>query len=105
MKCIKLILAQPSNGNNNGKPVNPVSQCIDGYQYFSIPNSCYKYVDTSLSFKDAEKYCKNQSGQLVSIHSLEEDEIVTTMYYQHNTAWGVMWIGLNDFTGDEEWAL
>ncbi|KAI3389076.1 hypothetical protein SNEBB_006246 [Seison nebaliae] len=61
-----------------------------------INGTCYTFVfNTLLGWKDASKYCrKNFQGELASIHSYEENSILTfiAMEYRNST---YLWIGLN----------
>lgn len=54
--------------------------CRQEYQYFDKWNSCYKYVTAQQAYNLAEQNCINEGGNLVSIHSPEENEFVDSRF-------------------------
>ena len=46
------------------------------YSGLSFNNPVFKAVNDSMTLPDAESYCVNEGGHLVSIHSQEENEFV-----------------------------
>ena len=75
-----------------------LSACIPGWTRFG--DHCYLYVDSELKFGDAEAYCQrfsdaNRMGHLVSVHSAQEMEFVTTLI-RASGGKGNFWIGLTD---------
>ncbi|XP_038144842.1 ladderlectin-like [Cyprinodon tularosa] len=68
--------------------------------WYSFDNNCYKYVATLMTWADAEKYCNTQGANLVSIHSLKEENFVKDLITNFDPAEGVNWIGLSDAQQD-----
>lgn len=68
--------------------------------WFSYNGRCYKYVATLMTWADAEQHCVSQGANLVSIHSLEEENFVKTLIRNFDPAQGTNWIGLSDAQKD-----
>uniref|UniRef100_A0A4W6EUK8 C-type lectin domain-containing protein n=1 Tax=Lates calcarifer TaxID=8187 RepID=A0A4W6EUK8_LATCA len=64
--------------------------------WFSFNGRCYKYVSTRLTWADAELYCVSQRANLVSIHSLQEQNFVKNLIKNFDHTEGRTWIGLSD---------
>ncbi|XP_039671503.1 ladderlectin-like [Perca fluviatilis] len=71
--------------------------------WFSFNGRCYKYVATHLTWADAELHCVSQGGNLVSIHSLEEENFVKSLIRNFDHAQGATWIGLSDTQKEGIW--
>ncbi|XP_018523555.1 lactose-binding lectin l-2-like [Lates calcarifer] len=71
--------------------------------WFSFNGRCYKYVSTPMTWADAELYCVSQRANLVSIHSLEEQNFVKTLIKTFDTAEKQTWIGLSDIHKEGTW--
>ena len=71
--------------------------------WFSFNNRCYKYVSTKMSWADAELHCVSQGANLVSIHSLDEQNFVQTLIEKFDHANGRIWIGLSDLQEEGSW--
>uniref|UniRef100_A0A4W5JRM2 Neurocan b n=1 Tax=Hucho hucho TaxID=62062 RepID=A0A4W5JRM2_9TELE len=56
---------------------------------------CYRYFSRRHTWEDAEKDCREHSGHLASIHTLQEQDFINSGH--DNT-----WIGLNDRTVEED---
>nr|QNH72434.1 toxin candidate TRINITY_DN14951_c0_g1_i1.p1 [Pachycerianthus borealis] len=65
-----------------------IEECETGWSIFE--GNCYKKETECTTFADAEQSCVDQGGHLTSIHSVEENDFVTTLV--SDTAW----IGFND---------
>ncbi|XP_007547864.1 ladderlectin-like [Poecilia formosa] len=68
--------------------------------WFGFNGRCYKYVATLMTWADAEQHCVNQGANLVSIHSLEEENFVKLLIRNFDPAEGFNWIGLSDTEKD-----
>uniref|UniRef100_A0A3B5MYJ0 C-type lectin domain-containing protein n=2 Tax=Xiphophorus couchianus TaxID=32473 RepID=A0A3B5MYJ0_9TELE len=68
--------------------------------WFIFNGRCYKYVATLMTWADAEQHCVTQGANLVSIHSLEEENFVKLLIKNFDPAQGVNWIGLSDAQKD-----
>uniref|UniRef100_A0A3B3Y9F3 C-type lectin domain-containing protein n=1 Tax=Poecilia mexicana TaxID=48701 RepID=A0A3B3Y9F3_9TELE len=64
--------------------------------WFGFNGRCYKYVSTLMTWADAEQHCVNQGANLVSIHSLAEENFVKLLIRNFDHADGTTWIGLSD---------
>ncbi|XP_053302118.1 lactose-binding lectin l-2 [Pleuronectes platessa] len=71
--------------------------------WFSFNNRCYKYVATEQSWADAEFHCVSQGTNLVSIHSLEEENFITALIKNFDLNEGITWNGLNDLYKEGSW--
>ncbi|XP_031698123.1 lactose-binding lectin l-2-like [Anarrhichthys ocellatus] len=63
----------------------------------------YKYVATDLTWADAEIHCVGEGANLVSIHSLEEQNLVKFLIKNFDPAEGQTWIGLSDIHKEGAW--
>ncbi|XP_036001759.1 ladderlectin-like [Fundulus heteroclitus] len=68
--------------------------------WYSFDGRCYKYVATLMTWGDAEQHCVSQGANLVSIHSLEEENFVKMLISNFDPAQGPNWIGLSDAQKD-----
>ncbi|KAK7105213.1 snaclec coagulation factor IX-binding protein subunit A-like [Littorina saxatilis] len=69
--------------------------CPDGY--ILNDESCYRLEESSKTFTEALDTCRREGGQLVTIDSSEENDVVTELLLdarQPSTEWA--WIGLTD---------
>ncbi|CAB1441699.1 unnamed protein product [Pleuronectes platessa] len=64
--------------------------------WFSFNNRCYKYVSRELTWANAELNCLSQGANLVSIHSLEEQNFIKVLIKSFDVVGRRTWIGLND---------
>ncbi|XP_075962148.1 ladderlectin-like [Anarhichas minor] len=71
--------------------------------WYSFNNRCYKYVATDMTWADAEIHCVSQGANLVSIHSLEEQNFVKFLIKNFDLAEARTWIGLSDTQKEGAW--
>ncbi|XP_070778015.1 lactose-binding lectin l-2-like [Enoplosus armatus] len=71
--------------------------------WYNFNGSCYKYVGTHMTWADAELHCVSQRANLVSIHSLEEQNFVKFLIENFDPAQGSTWIGLSDIHKEGRW--
>ncbi|XP_033987067.1 ladderlectin-like [Trematomus bernacchii] len=71
--------------------------------WFSFNGRCYKYFNTETTWADAELYCVSQGGNLVSIHSREEEDFVKFLIKSSDSNEGATWIGLYDLAKEGRW--
>ncbi|XP_022602665.1 lactose-binding lectin l-2-like [Seriola dumerili] len=71
--------------------------------WFSFSGRCYKYVATHLTWADAELHCVSEGANLVSIHSLEEEDFVKSLIMNFDHAEGYTWLGLSDKQKEGGW--
>ncbi|XP_026204869.1 lactose-binding lectin l-2-like [Anabas testudineus] len=71
--------------------------------WYSFEGRCYKYVSTRTTWAEAELYCVSQRANLVSIHSLEEENFVKSLIMNFDLAQGDTWIGLSDIHKEGSW--
>uniref|UniRef100_A0A4W6DNQ5 C-type lectin domain-containing protein n=1 Tax=Lates calcarifer TaxID=8187 RepID=A0A4W6DNQ5_LATCA len=71
--------------------------------WFSFNGRCYKYVSTRLTWADAELQCQSERANLVSIHSLQEQNFVKDLIKNFDNAEGRTWIGLSDIHKENRW--
>ncbi|XP_040909696.1 C-type mannose receptor 2-like [Toxotes jaculatrix] len=71
--------------------------------WFSFNGRCYKYIATRMSWADAELHCVSERANLVSIHSLDEQNFVKSLIKSFDPAQGFTWIGLSDTQKEGRW--
>ncbi|XP_026204915.1 lactose-binding lectin l-2-like [Anabas testudineus] len=71
--------------------------------WYSFEGRCYKYIATRITWAEAELYCVSQRANLVSIHSLEEENFVKSLIMNFDHAQGRTWIGLSDIHREGSW--
>ncbi|XP_067467958.1 lactose-binding lectin l-2-like [Thunnus thynnus] len=71
--------------------------------WYSFNGRCYKYVATHMTWADAELHCVSEKANLVSIHSLEEQNFVKSLIKNFDHAEGFTWIGLSDTQKEGGW--
>nr|BAF34211.1 serum lectin isoform 4 [Verasper variegatus] len=71
--------------------------------WFSFNNRCYKYVATQMNWADAELHCVSEGANLVSIHSLDEENFVKDLIKSTDQTEGRTWIGLIDIHKEGSW--
>ncbi|XP_053302130.1 lactose-binding lectin l-2 [Pleuronectes platessa] len=71
--------------------------------WFKFNNRYYKYVSIHMNWTDAELYCVSQGANLVSIHSLDEQNFIKTLIKNFDHAEGRTWIGLSDLHKEGSW--
>ncbi|XP_060949125.1 lactose-binding lectin l-2-like [Limanda limanda] len=71
--------------------------------WFSFNSRCYKYVATQMTWADAEFHCVSQGANLVSIHSLDEENFVKALIKNFDHAEGFTWNGLSDVHKEGSW--
>ncbi|KAM3596019.1 uncharacterized protein V6R79_007050 [Siganus canaliculatus] len=71
--------------------------------WFGFNGRCYSYVARHLTWADAERNCVSQGGNLVSIHSLEEQNFVTNLIKNFDSTQSWTWIGLSDLHRESRW--
>ncbi|XP_059205971.1 lactose-binding lectin l-2-like [Centropristis striata] len=71
--------------------------------WYSFNGRCYKYVATQMSWADAELHCVSQRANLVSLHSLDEQNFVKSLIKNFDHAEGMTWIGLSDVHKEGSW--
>lgn len=63
----------------------------------------YERYDYIMSWEDAEKFCESRGGHLVSITSLEEQELLANFGFLDNTRRGQYFIGATDRNEEGNW--
>ncbi|XP_072226477.1 galactose-specific lectin nattectin-like [Leuresthes tenuis] len=71
--------------------------------WYSFNGRCYKYVASHMTWGEAELHCVSEETNLVSIHSLEEHNFVTSLIKNIDPTQGFTWIGLTDVHKEGGW--
>lgn len=71
--------------------------------WYTFNGRCYKYISTHSTWADAELHCVSEGVNLVSIHSLEEDNFVKILIKNFDHTEGHTWIGLSDIHKEGRW--
>ena len=76
-----------------------IQPCPDDYIFNRNFNKCYKGYSERLSWSSAQSVCHDYGGQLVTIHSNEENNFVYSIASKSTSSW----IGLSDFSHESTW--
>jgi len=70
-------------------------ESYDQWEWSHFNGNCYKFVNSSVRFNDAQSYCSNvdNNGDLASIHSREENDFIGKLIKNSGTASEYIWIG------------
>ncbi|KAG7241342.1 hypothetical protein INR49_025727, partial [Caranx melampygus] len=79
----------------------PQLSCPPGWYKFH--GRYYKYIPAHQTWADAELHCVSEGGNLVSIHSEDEDSFVQSFIKYFDPAQGYTWIGLSDTQKEGSW--
>uniref|UniRef100_A0A3Q1GG68 Galactose-specific lectin nattectin-like n=2 Tax=Acanthochromis polyacanthus TaxID=80966 RepID=A0A3Q1GG68_9TELE len=71
--------------------------------WFSFNGRCYKYMATPMTWARAELFCVSQGANLVSIHSIKEQNFVNSLIRNFDSAQTWTWIGLSDVHLEGRW--
>jgi len=71
-------------------------ECPNGWLRFG--QNCYKSVSQSVSWSDAESSCNDEGGNLASVHSVEENQFISTISGPNT------WLGGSDAAAEGEWS-
>ncbi|XP_073318885.1 ladderlectin-like [Pagrus major] len=71
--------------------------------WYGFNGRCYKYAAAHLTWADAELYCVSEGANLVSIHSLEEQNFIKALIKNFDHTEGFTWIGLSDTQKEGGW--
>lgn len=71
--------------------------------WFSFNGRCYKYISTRATWADAELYCVSVGANLVSIHSVDEENFIKRLIGNFDHTYGLTWIGLSDLHKEGRW--
>ena len=72
-----------------------------GHEWFTFRKFCYRWFGSTMTWETARSMCQHHHGDLASIHTLEENEIVNLVARTK-----AVWIGLrfNEKTEQYEWS-
>lgn len=102
---ISLLLMAVSLGLTSSSGLNKVKLVRGNCPmfWFSYKGGCYKYVASRMTWADAELHCVSLKANLVSIHSLEENNFVVNLINNFDPARHYTWIGLSDHHKEARW--
>ncbi|KAK7933327.1 hypothetical protein WMY93_004223 [Mugilogobius chulae] len=75
--------------------------CPEGWTRFG--SRCFKYIQETKTWIDAEKSCQTLGANLASIHSAEEDDFILDMIQKATGARNRTWIGGSDAAKEGTW--
>ncbi|XP_063953416.1 macrophage mannose receptor 1-like isoform X1 [Lytechinus pictus] len=78
-----------------------IVKCDEGNGWISAADRCYKFYDTPSTWQDAQNYCQDIDGHLISVNSEAEQAVVST---QANFGGSTLWIGLRMDSGTYGWS-
>ncbi|XP_070815514.1 type-2 ice-structuring protein-like [Chaetodon trifascialis] len=79
---------------------NPTN-CPSGWK--PSDGRCFNYVPTTMSWAHAEKHCLNLGGNLASVHSFQEYNVIQSMILDETQEYPNTWLGGNDATQEGVW--
>ncbi|KAK0148458.1 Galactose-specific lectin nattectin [Merluccius polli] len=71
--------------------------------WFNHDGHFYKYVDTGMTWADAELHCLSLGANLVSIHNEDENNFVVKLIENFDPTNGKHWIGFSDTHKEGSW--
>uniref|UniRef100_A0A3B3XW65 C-type lectin domain-containing protein n=1 Tax=Poecilia mexicana TaxID=48701 RepID=A0A3B3XW65_9TELE len=71
--------------------------------WFSFQGRCYKYFGSRVTWGEAELHCVSEGANLVSIHSLNEQNFVNLLIKNFDPTRSLTWIGLTDMHKEGGW--
>ena len=80
-------------------PCLSFGNCDDGW--VSYGSSCYLFADINVHFTEAEHYCRQHGGHLVTVESSTENNFLAT--FAHRLSGDNYWLGLTDETAEGVW--
>ncbi|XP_074518386.1 ladderlectin-like [Halichoeres trimaculatus] len=81
--------------------INRFASCPAGW--IGCSGRCFLYVDTPKSWADAEKHCLSQGGNLASVHSHVEHDIIQGMLLRATNSHPLAWLGGSDAAQEGTW--
>ncbi|KAK7933324.1 hypothetical protein WMY93_004220 [Mugilogobius chulae] len=88
------LMTRPSPGNLE-------TSCADDWTRFG--SRCFKYIQETKTWIDAEKSCQTLGANLASIHSAEENDFILDMIQKETGARTRTWIGGSDAAKEGIW--
>ncbi|XP_053272230.1 ladderlectin [Pleuronectes platessa] len=94
--CVNVITGVETPGTQTGPGVEPGEcgswfSCPPGWSHFT--ERCFKFIDTSKMWVEAEIYCQFEGANLASIHSHEENTFVMSLTRGRTHEFPPTWIG------------
>ena len=71
-------------------------KCDEANGWISASSACYKFYSADYTWTDANNYCSNIGAELISVQSIEEQDVVTLQASTYNAD---IWIGATDLVG------
>ena len=57
--------------------------CEESWTHFHGTAHCYRYFDSSKTWEEAESHCQSLGADLLSIHSLNENDFIKSLVGQN----------------------
>jgi len=109
--CLELYTSKYSNEWNDVscsrkmkfvcKSSRVVSGCPVGWTVLN--SNCYKFFNTMSTWEDAENHCHTEGGHLASVHSKEENDLVSGLYETAGFSSTVIFLGATDVVTEGAW--
>ncbi|XP_039677218.1 ladderlectin-like [Perca fluviatilis] len=77
------------------------SSCPSGWTGYN--GRCFLYVPTAMTWADAEKNCLYHGGNLASVHSFEEHQVIQSMILRKTHTYSVKLLGGSDAQQEGSW--
>ncbi|XP_067436257.1 ladderlectin-like isoform X2 [Thunnus thynnus] len=101
MMALTTAVALPETDPEKSDKVRISTVCPSGWTGFS--GRCFLYVQTPLSWADAEKNCLSRGGNLASVHNIDEYNIIQSMILRITHTYPVAWLGGSDAEQQGTW--
>ncbi|XP_041636063.1 ladderlectin-like [Cheilinus undulatus] len=75
--------------------------CQSGWTRFN--ERCFLYVDTTMTWADAERNCQSRGGNLASVHSFSEQHAIQEMIKRQTQTYPLAWLGGSDAQQEGTW--
>uniref|UniRef100_A0A914CK32 C-type lectin domain-containing protein n=1 Tax=Acrobeloides nanus TaxID=290746 RepID=A0A914CK32_9BILA len=100
--AVAIVIPKAFICETNNQLVQP--SCRPGYSYYRPTNFCYKVLTTLYHFPDARSHCINESGDIVSIQSPDENNFVESLLSATKLEFAWIGIELEFYNGQWSWA-
>ncbi|KAF3697669.1 Ladderlectin Precursor [Channa argus] len=81
--------------------VKEPATCPSGWTDFN--GRCFLYVPTEMTWAYAEKNCLSHGGNLASVHSTDEYQVIQIMISNFNDSYPLTWLGGTDAQQEGTW--
>ncbi|XP_044197756.1 type-2 ice-structuring protein-like [Thunnus albacares] len=101
MMALTTAVALPEADPEKSDKVRISTVCPSGWTGFS--GRCFLYVQTPVSWADAERNCLSRGGNLASVQNIDEHHIIQSMILRITHTYPLAWLGGSDAQQEGTW--